>query len=276
MVFSSVVVVVVVSICQYRCLMLMFLLFVFQYSWSRSVSPQSGTGTGSRSQRQLKGHGRGLRQLQEHRGTKHKLLVSAVLSWSLLSCVLSWLCRMVIMYFVFFLHSNLWHSLKHLTCLSLSPLSLSLSLPSLSLSPPVSLSPCLSLQALSCSFVLQMVVNVKALLSETELLLAGKMSMVTVSSDLCPSSDLTWSWSWSWSSWLLCVCVCAAAGSSSAGAVECGSEFCGSAAPSAGGCFLVVSRHRPLRQRGKPPSVLVLLVVFKVILSNYTATSAGK
>lgn len=33
--------------------------------------------------------------------------------------------------------------------------------------------------------VLQMVGNVKALLSETELLLAGKMSMVTVSSGSC-------------------------------------------------------------------------------------------
>lgn len=48
-----------------------------------------------------------------------------------------------------------------------------------------SLSVCLCVQALSCSVVLQMVGNVKALLSETELLLAGKMSMVTVSSGLC-------------------------------------------------------------------------------------------
>lgn len=35
-------------------------------------------------------------------------------------------------------------------------------------------------QALSCSVVLHMVVNVKVLVRETELLLAGKMSMVTV------------------------------------------------------------------------------------------------
>lgn len=47
--------------------------------------------------------------------------------------------------------------------------------------------PSLCFQALSCSSVLQMVVNVKALLSETELLLAGKMSMV---SD-CHSSKVT-------------------------------------------------------------------------------------
>lgn len=46
----------------------------------------------------------------------------------------------------------------------------------------LSLSLCLPLQALSCNVVLQMVVNVKVLLGETELLLAGKMSMVTVSS----------------------------------------------------------------------------------------------
>lgn len=39
---------------------------------------------------------------------------------------------------------------------------------------------CLCVQALSCSVVHQMVGNVKALLSETELLLAGKMSMVSV------------------------------------------------------------------------------------------------
>lgn len=42
-------------------------------------------------------------------------------------------------------------------------------------------------QALSCSLVLQMVINVKVLLRETELLLAGKMSMVTVSS--CQQRD---------------------------------------------------------------------------------------
>lgn len=35
-------------------------------------------------------------------------------------------------------------------------------------------------QALSCSVVVHMVNNVKALLSETELLLAGKMSMVMI------------------------------------------------------------------------------------------------
>lgn len=39
---------------------------------------------------------------------------------------------------------------------------------------------CLCVQALSCSVVVQMVSNVKALLSETELLLTGKMSMVLV------------------------------------------------------------------------------------------------
>lgn len=82
--------------------------------------------------------------------------------------------------------------LSHHICLSVC-LSLSQSLSLTCLSLPS----CLSLQALSCSVVFQMVSNVKVLFSETELLLAGKMSMVTTSTvlhwSILVSSGLYWS-----------------------------------------------------------------------------------
>ena len=159
-----------------------------------------------------------------------------------------------------------------------------------------------------------MVVNVKALLSETELLLAGKMSMVTVSLALllsfcpcilsscvclfffpdhnvpvmlpvfrsetelkatkpCSSSQSNQLIQTEFNNWdifkhlspfvlVLCVCVCvcvcvharAAVGSTSAGTVECSSEFCGPAAQTVGWRSLVVSRYWPLRPWGKPPN----------------------
>lgn len=107
----------------------------------------------------------------------------------------------------------------------------------------------LSPQSLSCSVVLQMVINVKVLLKETELLLSGKMSMVIRFSPV-KSFGIAIVQQWH-QPYTVSVYVCAAVGSSSAGTVERSSQFCCSASPSAGWCFLVVSHHRTIRSWGE-------------------------